>query len=68
MAIKQYKRQKKSKIKFKSRLGEITSGNSKHKRQYQLDTIKSVKNLYDSRQKVMNLFNDNAKIRSEAIY
>ena len=31
-------------------------------------TIKNVKNLYDSRQKVINLLNDNAKFRSEAIY
>ena len=30
--------------------------------------MKKVQNLYDSRQKVINLFNDNAKIRSEAIY
>ena len=29
---------------------------------------KNVKNLYDSRQKVINLLNDNAKTRSEAIY
>ena len=34
----------------------------------QLDTIKNVKNLYDSRQKIVNLFNDSANIRSEAIY
>ena len=31
-------------------------------------TIKNVKNLYDSRQKVIKLLNDNAKFRSEAIY
>ena len=53
--------------KLKSSLGEITSGNSKHKRGYQLDTIKIVQSIYDSRQKVIDLFN-NAKIRSEAIY
>ena len=34
--------------KFKSSLGEITSGNSKHKEKYQSDTIESAKNLYDS--------------------
>ena len=45
--------------KFKSSLGQITSGNPK-----QLDTIKNVQSRYDSRQKVINLFN-NAKIRSE---
>ena len=34
----------------------------------QSHTINNVRNLYDSRQKVINLLNDNAKIRSEAIY
>ena len=53
---------------LKSSLGEITLGNPKHKREYQLDTIKNVESLYDSRQKVIDLFNDNAKIRSEAIH
>ena len=54
--------------KLKSSLDEITSGNPKHKREYQLDTIKSVQSLHDSRQKVIDLFNNNAKIRSEASY
>ena len=31
-------------------------------------TIKNVRNLYNSRQKIIKLLNDNAKIRSEAIY
>ena len=31
-------------------------------------TIKNGRNLYDSRQKIINLLNDNAKIRPEAIY
>ena len=31
-------------------------------------TIKNIKNLYDSRQKIINLLNDNSKTRSEAIY
>ena len=53
---------------LKSSLGEITSGNPKHKRECQLDTIKSVQSLHDSRQKVIDLFNNNAKIRSEASY
>ena len=30
--------------------------------------MKNAKNLYNSRQKVINLFNDSAKIRSETIY
>ena len=53
---------------FKKDLKEIKSGNLDHKSEKQLYTIKNVKNLYDSRQKIINLLNDNAKIRSEAIY
>ena len=51
--------------KFKSNLNKIASGNPKHKEKYQLERIR---NLYDSRQKVIDLFNDYAKVRSEAIY
>ena len=54
--------------KLKSSLGELTSGNPKHKSEYQLDTTKNAQSLYNSRQKVIDLFNDNAKIRSEGIY
>ena len=54
-------------IKFKSELGEITSTNSKHKSENQSDGIKNINNNYDSRQKTIDLFNDNEKIRSEAI-
>ena len=53
---------------FLKSLGEITSGNPKHKNESQLCTIKNVKNLYDSKQKIIDLLNDNSKIRSEAIY
>ena len=53
---------------FKKEIDQITLGNPQHKEKYQLDTIKSVKNLYNSRQKIIDLFNDSAKIRSEAIY
>ena len=48
---------------FKTYLGQITSGNPKHKEKYQLDIIKRVKNLHDSRQKIIDLFNDYSKIR-----
>ena len=34
----------------------------------QLDVIGKVKNLYNSRQKIIDLLNDNSRIRSEAIY
>ena len=52
---------------IKSNLGEITSGNPRHKEKYQLDTIKNAKNLYDSRQRIIKfndseIFNDSAKI------
>ena len=52
----------------KEELNEITSGNPKHKSNNQLYITKNVKNLYDSRQKIIDLLNDNSKIRSEAIY
>ena len=55
-------------IKFKSKFGQIKSGNSQHKLQSQKGTIENVQNLYDSRQKVINLFNDYSKIRSDTIY
>ena len=34
----------------------------------QLDVIGNAKNLYNSRQKIIDLLNDNSRIRSEAIY
>ena len=33
-----------------------------------MKTVENTKNLYNSRQKVINLFNDHAKIRSKAMY
>ena len=46
----------------------MTSGNPKRKSNNQLYIIKYVKNLYNSRKKIIHLLNDNSKIRSEAIY
>ena len=43
-------------------------GNPKHKNEMQLYTIRNVKNLYDSRQKIIDLFNNYSKIKSESIY
>ena len=57
----------KEKGKFKKDLNEITSGNPKHKSDSQLYTIKNVKNLYNSRQIIIDLLNDNSKRRCEAI-
>ena len=54
--------------KFKREFGQIKSGNPDHKSNKQLYTIKNVKNLYDSRQKIIDLFNSYSKIRSEALY
>ena len=57
----------KEKGNFKKDLNEITSGNPKHKSDSQLYTIKNVKNLYNSRQIIIDLLNDNSKRRCEAI-
>ena len=53
---------------FKREFGQIKSGNPDYKSNKQLYTIKNVKSLYDSRQKIIDLFNSYSKIRSEAIY
>ena len=53
---------------FKSKVNEITIRNPKHKAKDQLDTIKNIKNLYNSRDKIIKLYNDYAKIITEAIY
>ena len=39
-----------------------------HKSEKKSYAIKNVRNLYDSREKIINLLNDNVKIRPEAIY
>ena len=53
--------------KFKRKYCQIKLGNLDHKSPKQLYTIKNVKNLYDSRQKFIDLFNSYSKVRSEAI-
>ena len=53
---------------FKSKLNEITTGNPKHKSKDQIDKIKNIKNLYNSREKVIKLYNHYVKIISEAMY
>ena len=53
---------------FKRELDQIKSGNPNHKSEKQLYTIKNVKHLYDSRQKIIDLFSDYSKIKSESIY
>ena len=54
--------------KFKREFGPIKSGNPDHKSDKQLYTIKNVKNIYESRQKIIDLFNSYSKIRSDANY
>ena len=48
--------------KFKSELNEITRGSKKSENQKNL--IESGKNLYNSRQKVIDLLNGNSRIKS----
>ena len=52
--------------KFKSELNEITKGSKKSKNQK--NTIGNVKNIYNWGQEIIDLRNDNSRIRSEAIY
>ena len=53
---------------FKSNLNEITRGSPKNKSKNQLNTIENIKNIYESRKKVIELYNDYVKIMSEAKY
>ena len=65
MLKKYYNKLRKSKEKkLKNNLREIASGNPKHKSKKQSYTIKNVRNLYNSRQKIIDLLNDNAKKKS----
>ena len=52
---------------LKKELNEITLENPKHKSNNQLYIIENVKNLYNLRQKIIGLLNDNSKNISEAI-
>ena len=63
-SIEKIKEDKKKKI----NLNEITIWNSRYRLKYQPDTIKNIKNLYNSREKVIKIYNDYAKIISEAMY
>ena len=62
----------KQQIDLKKDLNEITSGNPKHRSTNHLYKIENVKNLYNSRQNLYNsiidLINDNSRIRSESVY
>ena len=54
--------------KLKRELSQIKSKNPKHKSEMQLYTIRNVKNLYDWRQRIIDLFNNYSKIKPESIY
>ena len=45
----------------------MTSGNPKDKINSQLYVIENIKNLYNSRQKIIDLLNDNLRIISKVI-
>ena len=62
------KKEKEDQKNVKSNLGEVTSGDPKYKSDSQSNAIKNIKSIYNSRQRVIDLFNGYSKIRSEAIY
>ena len=53
--------------KFKREFSQIKSANPKHKSDMLLYTIRNIKILYDSRQKIIDLFNNYSKTKSESI-
>ena len=58
----------KDQIELKRDLGHIKQGHPKNRSEEQEKTINNIKNLYDSREKVVQLFNDYAKNMSRNIY
>ena len=62
------KKEEEDQKQFKSNINEITSGNPKHREKYKSDARENIRNLYNTRKKVIDLFNDYAKLRSEAMY
>ena len=58
----------KEQIKLKSDLSHIRQGSWKHKPPEQIQTIRNIENLYNSREKVVKMFNDYPKNISRNIY
>ena len=58
----------KDKKQFKSKINNITTENPKHKSKHQLNTIEDIRNLYNSSEKVIKVYNGYVKFRSEAMY
>ena len=52
---------------FISDLNQTNTENRKYRKKYQSDAIRNIKYLCNSRQNVIDLFNDYAKIRSKAM-
>ena len=46
---------------FKSKLNKITTGNQKHKLKDQLYAIRNIKNLYNSKDKLIKVYNNITK-------
>ena len=53
---------------FKLDLSEITTENPRQRKKDQINTIKNIRNLYNSKENVIKLFHDYVQIRSEAMY
>ena len=52
---------------FELNLNAITTGNPKTKSKDRLDTMENIKNLYESREEIIKLYNDYAKINAKAV-
>ena len=55
-------------MEIKRDLGRIKQGDSRHKLEEQKKTIDNIKNLYNSREEVVKMFNDYARNMSRNIY
>ena len=74
LLVKKYclliEKQKKANInqkQFELNLSALTTVNPKSKSKDQLDTIRYIKHFYESREEVIKLYKDYAKIKSEAV-
>ena len=55
-------------IKLKTKLGEINTGNPRNRSKEQDNVINNIINLYESRQKVVQMFNDYPREKFRRIY
>ena len=68
MVIYHQKNAKVNQKQFKLNLSAIITRNLKTKSNEQLDTITNIKNLHESREEVIELYNDFASIKSEVMH